>query len=163
MLPAPKMEPTVPRRVLVWTCAAVLILCAALVAAFVGLNKAQRWAAGQKRAVLSANNPAAATTPGSPADEAFTQNEFSCSPVTLDKAPDSSLVYARGTIENRAARQRFGVKVELDLLDSTGTKVGNAKDYQGLMEPGGRWAFRALVVKPNNVVSAKVTAITEQH
>jgi hypothetical protein len=69
-------------------------------------------------------------------------------------------VYAVGTISNATNRQRFGVKVELDLFDEAGRKVGSAKDYQAVLEPRGRWQFKALVVD-SKARTAKVAAISE--
>ena len=70
-------------------------------------------------------------------------------------------MYAVGTLTNAANRQRFGVKVELDLLDDGGQKVGGAKDYQPVIEPHGEWQFKALVVD-SKAKSAKVAAVSEQ-
>jgi hypothetical protein len=80
--------------------------------------------------------------------------------VTIEKTPGSSLVYAVGTVKNPEVRQRFGVRVELDLLDARGEKVGTAKDYQQVLEPGAEWHFKALVVE-SKAASAKVAAIKE--
>src|SRR5262249_29171773 len=81
--------------------------------------------------------------------------------VTIDKAKESRLVHALGTIQNDSDYQRFGVKVELDLFDTTGAKVGTATDYTSVIEPRQSWHFRALVVEPS-VSSAKIRAIKEQ-
>ena len=57
-------------------------------------------------------------------------------------------------------RQRFGVKVHLDLFDASGKKVGEATDYQPVLEPNGQWNFKALVVS-SKAASAKIGAIKE--
>lgn len=161
LLAAPKLETPVPRKVVVWTVVAILILCGGFIASLVALNQAQRWAAGQKRGAINGGPAGATTAPGSAADDRFVQNEFASSAPKLEKAADGALVYVVGTIENRASRQRFGVRVEIELLDGSGVKVGTAKDYQAIMEPGGQWRFKALVVEPKGVASAKISAITE--
>jgi hypothetical protein len=46
-------------------------------------------------------------------------------------------------------------------LDGAGQKVGSATDYQQVIEPKGRWSFKALVVE-KKAVAAKVVAINEQ-
>jgi len=85
---------------------------------------------------------------------------FRVSAITLEKTPGSSLVYAVGTLTNPSDRQRFGVKVELDLLDSAGQKVGTTKDYQQVIEPKGQWRFRALVVG-SKAASARLASVME--
>ena len=85
---------------------------------------------------------------------------FRASSVTLDKGQGSSVVYAVGTVGNLTNRQRFGVRVELELLDANGGKVGSATDYRPTLEPNEEWRFRALVVE-KKVASAKIAAIKE--
>ncbi len=88
-------------------------------------------------------------------------NGFSVSDVKIEKLPGSTVAYAAGTVENRSDGQRFGVTVELDLLDGSGAKVGTAKDYQGVVEARAEWGFRALLVT-KNVASARVSSVREQ-
>jgi hypothetical protein len=64
-------------------------------------------------------------------------------------------------LTNAADRQRFGVKIQFDLFDDSGQKVGGAKDYQQVIEPKGEWKFRALIVS-SRATSAKVASITEE-
>jgi hypothetical protein len=80
--------------------------------------------------------------------------------VSIEKAPDSSLRYAVGTLHNRSERQRFGVQIELELLDAAGGKAGAAKDYRAVLEPGADWSFRALVLEPK-AATARVAAVRE--
>jgi hypothetical protein len=150
-----------PRRAIVWTIIAILILGGGLVASLIALKRAERWAAAHKPAVESTNvQPSSASPePAKPSDAAV-QNGFTASPVTLEKTSGTSLVYAVGTIRNTENRQRFGVKVELDLFDASGQKTGTAKDYQQLLEPGAQWAFKALVV-PAATTTAKLASIKE--
>lgn len=88
------------------------------------------------------------------------QQSFFASPVQLEKAPGTSLVYATGVLKNTASRQRFGVKIELALADAEGKQVGTATDYQQVLEPGGEWKFRALVVD-GKAASAKILVVKE--
>ena len=57
-------------------------------------------------------------------------------------------------------RQRFGVKVEVELYDAAGVKVGVASDYQKVVEAGAEWVYRALVVE-TKAASAKVITVNE--
>lgn len=82
------------------------------------------------------------------------------SPIKLEKSGDGNLVYAVGTVENTSGRQRFGVKVELDVFDSKGEKLDPATDYTEVIEPGKDWRFRALIVD-RNATRATLKAIDE--
>jgi hypothetical protein len=88
-------------------------------------------------------------------------NDFAISDVKLEKKPGSTLVYATGNVRNTANKPRFGVTVELDLLDSSGAKIGAAKDYKEALDPRAEWTYRALVV-PKGVTSARVADVREQ-
>ena len=161
LLPAPKVEPTVPLRAIVWTAVSILVLCAGLFACLVALKRAEHLAAARKSVAPSTRAQSNSPAPESagPSDTSV-QSGFAASPVNIEKTPGTSLTYAVGTIRNNENRQRFGVKVELDLFDASGQKIGTAKDYQQLLEPNAQWAFKALVV-PAATASAKVAAIKE--
>jgi hypothetical protein len=81
-------------------------------------------------------------------------------PINLEKASDGNLVYAVGKLRNTSDHQRFGVKVELDVFNATGQKVGTATDYAQSIDPGKEWRFKALIID-RNATSAKLAAITE--
>lgn len=82
--------------------------------------------------------------------------------VSLEKPGDGNLIYAVGTVSNTSGSQRFGVKVELDVLDGQGEKLGSATDYTQVMEPGKEWKFKALVTD-RKAASAKLIDIKEQN
>ncbi len=161
-LAQPPEEATVPRRALVWTGIAVVILGLGLAGALVALKRAQKWAQRQNRPVGTiamvdpdTNSPPSPDETNSPAGDGL-----SASAVTLEKAPGTSLIYAVGTVKNTLNRQRFGLKVELDLSDAAGQKIGTASDYRQVLEPGSQWQFKALVVD-SKTVSAKLTSVRE--
>lgn len=167
LLERPPEEPSLPRRVIVWTVAAIIVLGLGLVGAVLALKRAERLAEKQKRERVG--QPAVtAGTDGVPVEvlgqtpAPSETDEFRVSKISLENAPGTSLVYAVGTVRNNANKQRFGVKLELDLLDAGGQKVGAAKDYQAVLEPGAEWRFKALVVEPKGVVSAKVASLKEE-
>ncbi|MDB6066222.1 MAG: hypothetical protein JWR26_2430 [Pedosphaera sp.] len=81
--------------------------------------------------------------------------------VALEKTKGSSLVYAVGKVKNDSDFQRFGVRIELDLMDKTGAKIGTAKDYIGILEPRHDWEFRALI-PVSKAAEAKVASIREE-
>jgi len=67
-------------------------------------------------------------------------------PISLQKASNGHLIYAVGNLRNTSDHQRFGVKVELDVLDADNEKIGTATDYTPSIDPGKEWKFRALVI-----------------
>jgi rRNA maturation protein Nop10 len=94
--------------------------------------------------------------------KAFTElNGFKISRITLKKAENGGLVNAVGTVANETDRQRFGVKIELDLLDAQDEKIGSASDYIAVLEPHNEWQFRAMSTEPK-AVKAKLADIEEQ-
>jgi hypothetical protein len=97
--------------------------------------------------------------PPSPAPE--TNDLLQAGPVSLQKTEGSALIYAVGTVRNNSDRQRFGVKIELDLLDSQDQKIGTAGDYIAILEPHKDWPFRALLTQPK-AVRVTVAKIVEQ-
>jgi hypothetical protein len=81
--------------------------------------------------------------------------------VTLEKLGDGRLIYAVGTLSNATTRQRFGVKVDLDVLDDQRHKIGSATDYADVIEPGKEWKFRAMVTD-KAAASARLAGVKEQ-
>ena len=79
----------------------------------------------------------------------------------LQKTPGTGLAYAIGTLQNDSAYQRFGVKIELDLVDARGNDLGKTHDYKDVIEPHKSWRFRALIPEAK-AVSAKISSIKEQ-
>lgn len=150
----PEEENPLRTKAIVFATLAAVILIGGLVGAQIALKRAKRLV-GEKQGVAKPT----ASAPAKPVDP-FAADSFRVSAVTLEKADGSSLVYARGSIINTTNRQRFGVKVELDLLDPNGAKVASTSDYQGVMEPNAEWKFRALAVDPKSV-AAKVTSVKE--
>jgi rRNA maturation protein Nop10 len=157
-LATPKPEPSIPLKTIIWTGIAILVLIAGLAAAFMGLSRAQRLATRQQQKpppppVTETN---ALPEPEDPAAKAG----FRISPIALEKVPGGSLIYAVGTLTNPSDGQRFGVKLQLDLLDASGQKLGTATDYQSVMEPNAEWQFRALVVD-SKATAARLAVIKE--
>jgi hypothetical protein len=147
-----------------------LAIAACLVAAGVGVYSY----------VISRNSQQAAVTPASPGQPSDASpagsapfpppkpkpprdpwHGLKASKVSLDNSGDGSLIYATGTITNETTRQRFGVKVELDVLDAHRNKLGSATDYTDVIEPGKAWKFRAMVTD-KNAKAAKLTNVKEQ-
>jgi len=90
----------------------------------------------------------------------FSTNDLAVGSITLERATNSTLIYAVGRIKNESERQRFGVRVELDLFNEAGEKIGTASDYLAILEPKREWPFKALVLE-KKAVSASFASIKE--
>ena len=161
-LETPTVETARSSRSVKWIIAGAVILCvgfAAIVAILVTARRMMEKARHDQPVTQAVR--AAKTNPANARATAINQviNDFSISAVAIDKA--RSLAYATGTLKNETEKQRFGVTVELELLDKAGTKIGTAKDYKDLVEPRAEWKFRALLVQ-KNVAAARVAVVKEQ-
>jgi hypothetical protein len=72
----------------------------------------------------------------------------------------SQLTYVTGVLQNQSDQKRFGVRIDLNLLDRSRNSVGTATDYAPVVEPRGTWRFRALVLDAR-AVGASVAGIRE--
>jgi hypothetical protein len=99
------------------------------------------------------NSPAAAAKSKEPAD-------LKAGEIQLEKAGGSSLIYAVGQLDNNSDYQRFGVKIQLDVFNKAGKKLGTAQDYIQVLEPRKSWHFRALLTD-SKAATARVASITE--
>ena len=117
--------------------------------------------------LVQRRQPAPATTIGStpapahPPRPLKSSNDLNVASIALERTAGGGLVYATGDAKNNSDYQRFGVKIELELLDGRGAKVGTATDYSPLIEPRGLWHFKALVLEPKTS-SARLVNITEE-
>jgi lysine biosynthesis protein LysW len=163
LLLQPPEVPSIPRRALIWTGFAVVVLCLGLVGALMALKRAERWAANQKHQTIDTITSESSTNapPVSQESNSAAQDGLLTSAVSLDQAKDTSLVYAVGTVKNNSSRQRFGLRVVLELDDPTGQKIGAASDYRQVLEPGAEWQFKALVLD-SKTKSARITSIREE-
>ncbi len=106
--------------------------------------------------------PKAANAISSPVAKAKkSAGDLKVSEVKLEKTKGNSLVYAVGTVKNDSDYQRFGVRIELDLFNQNGKKLGTTKDYLAILEPHGEWQFRALI-PDSKTVTAKVATVKEE-
>lgn len=92
-----------------------------------------------------------------------TANNFAVSGLNIERprgTKGSKLTYVTGLMQNSSTAKRFGVRVELYLLDRSGRQVAIATDYTPVIEPNGSWRFRALVLD-QRAVSARIKEIKE--
>lgn len=102
------------------------------------------------------------TNQDSSALNAKSLEDLKVGPITLEKAKNSTLYYAVGTLRNTSAFQRFGVHVEVALSDRNGKSAGIAKDYRSIIEPKEEWRFRALVLD-SKAVSGTLLSVREEN
>jgi hypothetical protein len=126
--------------------------------------------------VVAAPIPKPAPTPANDSNQAVTQaveqtapkgpsrpkspDDLKVGSIELEKTKGSSLVYAIGTVNNDSEYDRYGIRVELDLLNGKGAKIGTAKDYKDYIGPHQDWQFRALIPEPKTV-KAQLASIKE--
>jgi hypothetical protein len=139
-----------------------VVLILVLATAGMALYRINKTGAGQPASTLSPPPIAAKTgIPKMPASATEGGDLLQAGPVTLQTTEGSALVYAVGTIRNNSDQQRFGIKIEVDLLDERDQNIGTAGDYLAILEPHKDWQFRALLTQPR-AVAAKVSKIEEQ-
>jgi hypothetical protein len=117
-----------------------------------------------KVVVVPTNLPPTNIAPAKPAvveKKPKSLDDLKVSAVQLEKAKVGSLVYAIGTVTNASEFQRFGVKVELNLFNGNGKKLGVTKDYKDIIEPHREWQFHAMILDAKTT-SAAVSSITEE-
>ena len=167
-LDTPEETSAAPRRSLKWTIAGIVILGVGVAGDVSALLLAQKLL--RKPRAVRSNTGLASQTAGAGAGATAAVRAlptklisgFSVSDVKIVKTPNTTLVYASGTIRNETDRQRFGVTLEIDLFDESGGRIGSTKDYnRDAIEPHGSWTFRALLVQ-KGVASARVSSIREQ-
>lgn len=95
------------------------------------------------------NTTPAVKTPATPKSLA----DLKVGSISLEKTKGSSLIYAVGILQNDSEHQRFGVTIELGLMNDQGKQVGAAKDYVPVIEPHQEWRFRVLVTDPKTVTA----------
>jgi len=139
-----------------WIIATILIVLLAGSGGFVYWKKAKT----PKPAARPLTNSVTKTQAATPKTTFLSTNRLTIGVITLEKAKNSSVVYALGQIKNESDDQRFGLKIELDLLDGSGSKIGTATDYLAILEPRKDWHFRALVLE-TRAVSARFASIKE--
>lgn len=154
-----------------WITVGLAVVAAGAVAAFIWTQKqkvsaatppAKAVAAPAAPAVPVPNTNEAVSQPASqpePASEAI--NDFAVGKISLQKVAGSGLVYAVGTAKNTVDRQRFGVKIELNLLDENDKNIGVVSDYVSVVDPHKAWQFKALLTHPH-VAKVTVAGIKEQ-
>lgn len=169
LLDEPTAKPPVRSGAMAGTVAAVICLFAVGMAAFYFWHskKSPEPVPAPLKIATAHTNPPATPPPVQNSERPATPkrkksaSDLKVSEVKLEKTKGSSLVYAVGTVTNDSDYQRFGVKVELDVFDAGGKKVGKTQDYIGILEPRRDWQFRALILE-SHAATAKVSTLKEE-
>lgn len=150
-LALPPEGPGVPRKGIVLTVVAVLILIAGLVASLVALKRFERLVARQKeRAALAAATEGATIPAG-----------LEVTAISLQKGQSGGESYAVGTLLNTSGRKHSRITVEFDVLDAKGQKVEVARAYRPALEPGAKWEIKVPVAADSKAVSVKLASVKE--
>jgi hypothetical protein len=165
-LPAPPELSAPSPRNLTWPVIGLCVLLFGMIASFVGLRMVKQLALKNrsgKSGALAAKSTNNLAKTGSPAATAasISTNDFIVAGITLEKAKDSNFVYVIGSVKNETDRQRFGVRVDLDLFDQAGDKVGRTSDYRQTLAPEAEWHFKALVFQ-SSAATATLASIKEE-
>jgi len=156
-LATPKPESTVPVKGIVYSIIALLILGGGTAALLIRLKHEQRVVAEKKRALAAPTNSVPKSA--GPTERAANAG-FRISAIKLEKTQGTGIVHAVGTVKNATGRKCFSVKIELDVLDAAGEKIGTATDQVATLEAKADWKFNALVVE-SKAVSAMLASIKE--
>ncbi len=139
LLESPSSEETVSRKAVVWAVVGAMVLILGLGVPLWGL----RWASRHRQQL------AAQIAPG-----------LECSALIVEKSPDASTVNVSGELGNNSDRKRTGIRMQFNLYDATGRKVGTGAAFQSALDPGARAQFKVSAAMPQ-ATSARVISIRE--
>ncbi len=148
-LATPPEEPSVPRRVIIWSVVTAGILVLGLVLTVAGLKHYERLMARQKNRAAEAGGAQPATL----------QDGFEVSAVSLEKGERDNKTYVVGTVVNTLNRPRSQVTVEFELFDAGGQGVEVARAYRPTLGAGAKWEIRVAVEGSAQAVSAKLASV----
>jgi hypothetical protein len=151
MLESPTIEPSVPRKAIIWTVITAGILVVGLIVTAVGLRHFERLAARQKERAAAAAGANGIAVPAG----------LEVTAITLEQGDGGNGLFAVGTVVNKSNRRRSQVTVELDLLDAGGQTLQVVRAFRPLLEPGAKWEIKLPVAGDSKPVSAKLSAIRE--
>ncbi len=90
------------------------------------------------------------------------RDDLQVSAIGVDDPKGGGLRYATGTIKNDSDHPRYGITIELTLIDKNGQALSTkASDYVQMLEPRKEWRFRALVLE-SKATSARLASIREE-
>ncbi len=158
-LATPKVESAVPVKGIIYSIIALLILGGGTAALLIRLKHEQHIVTEKKRALAALKNPNPGDSEPTPTELAAKAG-FRVSAIKLEKTQGTGIVHAVGTVQNATGRKCFSVKIDLDVLDASGQKIGNATDQVSTLEPKAEWKFNALVVE-SKAASATLASIKE--
>ena len=159
MLERPKVESDVPKRMVIYSVLAVVILGLGLVAATVALKRARSMARSKNPPGVLPGSSGTRTVSGGPF--VVQTNDFYVTAATVQKPAGEPLPLAFGVLSNGLSRPRLGVQLTFDVLDARGLKIGTTMDSIILVEPLGKWQFRAPLLQ-TNAAGVRFASVREQ-
>jgi hypothetical protein len=76
----------------------------------------------------------------------------------IEKAESGSLIFVNGLVQNHSKGQLYNVEAFFDLYNDKGKKLGETRDYLGILAPEGKWELRATIFQ-RGATSAKLRDI----
>jgi len=145
------------RKVIIFSLIGSLIFIGGLIGMKTALNRARQLRAENEKFSSSSISQSTTRT-----EDVFAKDGFYISQPSISKSEGSTIMHAVGSVTNVAKHQRYGVKVELEIFDLSGEKIGVTSDYKKIMESGAEWRYRALIVE-KRAASAKILRVTESN
>ena len=108
------------------------------------LDEARRKAA--EAAIAATNAPPVAPINSPTAASAITRGDLTLHSFAFTTDTDQGTKAVTGEVENTSANPITDVSVAFNVLDAAGQNVGTVSDQTATLEPGVRWAFKALVL-----------------
>ena len=108
------------------------------------LDEARRKAA--EAAIATTNAPPVVSTNAPAAAAAITHGDLTLHSFTLTTDTDQGTKAVTGEVENTGPNALADVSVAFNVLDADDQNVGIVSDQIATLEPGVRWAFKALVL-----------------
>ncbi|MCX6923577.1 MAG: FxLYD domain-containing protein [Verrucomicrobia bacterium] len=151
MLAAPPTESALPRKLIIFTVVAVVILIVGLIVLVAGLKHFENLAARQRaRSVATAGGTDSAVPTG-----------LEVSVFSLEKGSSGNELYVVGTVANTSQGRHLRIRVVFDLFDAEGHKVGVATGYRPVLEPGAKWEIKVSVASDTKAAFTKLASIKE--
>jgi hypothetical protein len=151
-------------RKILWLSLAGVLLIVVLLAGLAVLQRLKDRLEAKRpgKAALTPAQTARTASTAEAVNKIISTNEFTVAGLTIEGGKGSRLIYVIGAARNEADRQRFGVRLELDLFDEQGRKIGTAQDYMQVVEPRKEWRFKAMVLGGVRPSSARLASIQER-
>jgi hypothetical protein len=137
-LAMPKIESAIPKRLVLWTVIALVILVAGLGICVMLLKRAERLAHHNRplQAPAAENSTTVTRLPG-----------YTVSPIRAERGADGT-IYAVGEVVHTGTKALENFELRLQIADAAGKPIGVASLRRTRFAPGEQWAFRERIPNP---------------